>query len=316
MTQYLLKRGGQSLVLLLMVSLIGFGILYLSPGGPLSQLAQSSNMAQEDIDRLTRSMGLDRPFLIQYGDWLLRMVRGDWGTSYRDGIGVLATIGSHIGATLSLMAVSTVIAALLGGMIGIWGAVRRHSLMDALSSVGAMIALSIPTFWFGLMAIYLFSIKLGWLPAGNQQTFGDGSFLDQVHHMIAPVMVLAMVETAVWARFMRSSMIETLEQDYIRTARAKGVGGRAVIVSHALRNALLPMITLVGLQFPTLLGGALITETVFSWPGMGRLFFDSLEYRDYPVVMGILMLSAIMVMLGSLLADVLYAIADPRIRMD
>ena len=164
MIQYLLKRGGQSLVLLLLVSLIGFGILYLSPGGPLSQLAQSSNMAQEDIDRLTRSMGLDRPFLIQYGDWLLRMVRGDWGASYRDGIGVLATIGSHIGATLSLMAVSTVIAALLGGMIGIWGAVRRHSLMDALSSVGAMIALSIPTFWFGLMAIYLFSIKLGWLP--------------------------------------------------------------------------------------------------------------------------------------------------------
>ncbi|MNT22226.1 Dipeptide transport system permease protein DppB [compost metagenome] len=229
---------------------------------------------------------------------------------------MLATIGSHIGATLSLMAVSTVIAALLGGMIGIWGAVRRHSLMDALSSVGAMIALSIPTFWFGLMAIYLFSIKLGWLPAGNQQTFGDGSFLDLAHHMIAPVMVLALVETAVWARFMRSSMIETLEQDYIRTARAKGAGGRAIILSHALRNALLPMITLVGLQFPTLLGGALITETVFSWPGMGRLFFDSLEYRDYPVVMGILMLSAIMVMLGSLLADVLYAIADPRIRMD
>ena len=175
---------------------------------------------------------------------------------------------------------------------------------------------SIPTFWFGLMAIYLFSIKLGWLPAGNQQTFGDGSFLDLAHHMIAPVMVLALVETAVWARFMRSSMIETLEQDYIRTARAKGAGGRAIILSHALRNALLPMITLVGLQFPTLLGGALITETVFSWPGMGRLFFDSLEYRDYPVVMGILMLSAIMVMLGSLLADVLYAIADPRIRMD
>lgn len=316
MIQYLMRRGGQSLVLLVMVSAIGFAILYMSPGGPLSQLAQSASMSQDDIDRLSRSMGLDRPFIVQYADWLLRMVRGDWGSSYRDGVGVLATIGSHIGATFMLMLVSTVLAALIGCTLGIWGAIRRHSLMDALTSIAAMVALSVPTFWFGLIAIYLFSIKLEWLPAGNQQTFGNGSFLDVVHHMIAPVLVLTLVETAVWARFMRASMIDTLEQDYIRTAKAKGVTGYAIIVSHALRNALLPMITLLGLQIPTLLGGALITETVFSWPGMGRLFFDSLEYRDYPVVMGVLMLSAVMVMLGSLIADVLYAIADPRIRMD
>lgn len=316
MTHYLLRRGGQSLVLLLLVSCIGFGILHLSPGGPLSQFVLSSNMTQEDINRLSHSLGLDRPFIVQYLEWLQRMVMGDWGTSYRDGISVLAKIGSHIGPTLTLMSLSTLIAALLGCLIGIGGALRRNSVMDVLSSVGAMIALSIPTFWFGLMVIYLFSVKLGWLPAGNYQTIGDGSLLDVLHHLIAPVMVLALVETAVWAQFMRSSMIDTLGQDYIRTARAKGLSRRPVIVSHALRNALLPMITLVGLQFPSLLGGALITETLFSWPGMGRLFYDSLEYRDYPVVMGILMLSAIMVMLGSLLADVLYAIADPRIRMD
>lgn len=316
MAQYLMRRGGQSIVLLLLVSFIGYGILHLAPGGPLSQYVMSANMAQEDIDRLTHQMGLDRSLAVQYLDWLLRMLLGDWGRSYRDNIPVLTKIGSHIGPTLELMAASTAIAALMGGLVGIWGAIRRYSLMDMLTSVGAMVALSIPTFWFGLMAIFFFSIRLSWLPAGNRITIGDGSLGDVLYHMIAPVIVLALVETAVWAQFMRASMIETMRQDYIRTARAKGVPAGRVIWSHALRNALLPMITLFGLQFPTLLGGALVTETVFSWPGMGRLFLDSLEYRDYPVVMGILMLSAIMVMLGSLLADLLYVVADPRIRMD
>ncbi|MCF1467524.1 ABC transporter permease [Agrobacterium vitis] len=316
MTQYLLRRGGQSLVLLLLVSLMGYLILHLAPGGPLSQFVLSSNMAQEDIDRISRQLGLDRPFVVQYAEWLGRMLTGDWGRSYRDGLPVLQKIASHIQPTLEIMVLSTIIAALLGAVIGIGGAVRRYSLLDVLSSVGAMVALSVPTFWFGLMTIYLFSIKLGWLPAGSRITIGDGSVGDILHHMIAPVMVLALVETALWAQFMRSSMLDTLEQDYIRTARAKGASPARIIWSHALRNALLPMITLTGLQFPTLLGGALVAETVFSWPGMGRLFLDSLEYRDYPVVMGILMLSAAMVLMGSLLSDVLYAVVDPRIRMD
>ncbi|MEN2980534.1 ABC transporter permease [Tistrella bauzanensis] len=316
MARYLLRRGGQAVVLLLLVSVIGFGILHLAPGGPLSQFVLSSNMAQEDIDRVTRQLGLDRPFLLQYADWLARMVVGDWGRSYRDGLPVLVKIGGHVQPTLEIMLASTAIAALIGCAIGIRAAIRRHSAMDVLSSAGAMVALSIPTFWFALMAIYVFSIELGWLPSGNRTTIGDGSLGDVLHHMVAPVMVLALVETAVWAQFMRASMLDTLGQDYIRTARAKGVPGRGVIWSHALRNALLPMITLVGLQVPTLLGGALVTETVFSWPGMGRLFLDSLEYRDYPVVMGILMLSAVMVMAGSLIADLLYAVADPRLRMD
>ncbi len=316
MARYLLRRCWQSTVLLLLVSFIGFGILHLAPGGPLSQFVLSSNLGQEDIDRLTRQLGLDQPFVVQYLDWLGRMLLGDWGRSYRDGVPVLYKIAAHIQPTFEIMSFATVLAAVFGGAIGILGAVRRYSLLDTLSSVGAMTALSIPTFWFGLMMIYLFSIKLGWLPAGNRTTIGDGSLGDILHHMIAPVIVLALVETAVWAQFMRSSMLDALEQDYIRTARAKGVPARGIIWSHALRNALLPMITLLGLQFPTLLGGALVTETVFNWPGMGRLFLDSLEYRDYPVIMGILMLSAVMVLMGSLLADILYAVADPRIKMD
>ena len=213
------------------------------------------------------------------------------------------------------MATATLIAIILGCWIGILGAIRRYSLFDTLATVGAMIALSIPTFWFGLVAIYIFSVELGWLPAGNRHTVGDGSLLDLLHHLIAPAIVLALVETAIWARFMRSSMLDVISQDYIRTANAKGLPAWRVLSVHALRNALLPMITVAGLQFPTLLGGALVAETVFTWPGMGRLFLDSIGYRDYPVVMGILMFSAVMVLIGSFLADMLYAAVDPRIRV-
>jgi peptide/nickel transport system permease protein len=179
-----------------------------------------------------------------------------------------------------------------------------------------MIALSIPTFWFGLITIYVFSVKLGILPPGNRYTIGDGSFWDYIHHLIAPSMVLGLVTVALWSRYMRSSMLDVINQDYIRTARAKGVPERQVLTRHAMRNALLPMITVAGLQLPTLLSGALVTETIFTWPGMGRLFLDSLSYRDYPVVMGILVLSAVLVLIGNLLADILYAVADPRIRMN
>ncbi len=315
MSRHLLQRLGQSLLLLALVSMIGFAILHLAPGGPLSQFALSAQMSQEDLDRITRQLGLERPLPVQYLDWLWRMLRGDWGASYRDGLPVFAVIGSHLRATFELMAVSMLIAIALGCWIGIQGAIRRYSAFDMLATIGAMVALSIPTFWFGLIAIYVFSVELGWLPAGNRQTIGDGSLPDLLHHLVAPVLVLALVETAVWARFMRSAMLEVIGQDYIRTARAKGLPEGRVLRLHALRNALLPIITLAGLQFPTLLGGALVTETVFTWPGMGRLFLDSIEYRDYPVVMGILMFSAVMVLLGSLLADLLYAVADPRIRM-
>ena len=315
MARYVANRLLQAMLLLLIVSALGFAILHLAPGGPLSQFAVSSQMTAEDLDRITKQLGLDRPLPIQYLDWFVRMLRGDWGQSYRDGDAVLSVIGSHLGATLELMMTATIIAILLGCWIGVLGAIRRYSLFDSLATVGAMVALSIPTFWFGLVTIYLFSVTLGWLPSGNRQTVGDGSLLDLLHHLVAPALVLALVETAMWARFMRSSMLDVINQDYIRTARAKGLPEWRIVTLHALRNALLPMITVAGLQFPTLLGGALVAETVFTWPGMGRLFLDSIGYRDYPVVMGILMFSAMMVLIGSLLADILYAVVDPRIRV-
>lgn len=240
MARYVANRLAQAAMLLVIVSAIGFALLHLAPGGPLSQFAASAQMTQEDLDRVTRQLGLDRPLPIQYLDWLGRMLKGDWGKSYRDGEAVLSVISSHLGATLELMTTATIIAVLLGCWIGILGALRRYSLFDSLATVGAMIALSIPTFWFGLVTIYVFSVTLGWLPAGNRETVGDGSFLDLLHHLIAPAIVLALVETAMWGRFMRSSMLEVINQDYIRTARAKGMPEwRMVAATLNVANAIL-----------------------------------------------------------------------------
>jgi peptide/nickel transport system permease protein len=314
--RYLLSRLIQSLILLWLVSLIGFLVLYLAPGGPLAMFALVPGMSQADLARIAHQMGLDRPLPIQYLEWLGRLLVADWGHSYRDSQPVLSIIGSHLVATLELMVSSTLLAILLGTWVGVLGAIRRYSLFDYLATVGAMIGLSIPTFWFGLVMIYIFSVKLAWLPGGNMYTVGDGSFLDYLHHLIAPCLVLTLVTVAIWSRYMRSAMLDVQGQDFIRTARAKGLPERVVLVRHALRNALLPMITIAGLQIPMILSGALVTETVFTWPGMGRLFLDSLNYRDYPVVMGVLMFSAIFVLVGNLLADIAYAVADPRIRLD
>ena len=316
MLTYLLGRVGQNLILLVLVSIIGFAVLHLAPGGPLAQFALVPGMSQADIARIAAQMGLDRPLPVQYWDWFTHLLRGDWGRSYRDTQPVLTVIGSHLFATLELMITATLIAIVLGAWIGIMGAIRRYSIFDYLATIGAMIALSIPTFWFGLVVIYIFSVKLGWVPSGNMYTIGNGSLLDFLHHLIAPAVVLALVEVAVWSRYMRASMLDVINQDFVRTARAKGLPERVVLLHHAVRNALIPMITLAGMQLPTLLGGALVTETIFTWPGMGRLFLDSLGYRDYPVVMGILMFSALLVLIGNLLADLLCAAVDPRIRLD
>jgi peptide/nickel transport system permease protein len=315
MTRYVLHRLGQSLVLLVLVSMIGFGLLHLTPGGPLSQFALTPGMSAATLARLSHQMGLDRPLPIQYAEWAGHLLRGDWGRSYRDQQPVLAIIVSHLWATLELMVSSTLLAIIFGTWVGVLGAIRRYSLADYLATIGAMVGLSIPTFWFGLVMIYLFSVWLGWLPSGDMYTNGDASLLDYARHLVLPCLVLTLVTIATWSRYMRASMLDVISQDYIRTARAKGLRPRAVLVHHALRNALLPMITVAGLQLPTLLGGALVTETVFTWPGMGRLFLDSISYRDYPVVMGLLMFSALLVLLGNLVADLLYVVADPRIRL-
>lgn len=316
MARFLVGRLWQSTVLLVLVSLIGFLVLNLAPGGPLSQYALTPGMTKEALDRIAEQMGLNRPLPVQYVDWLWKLVQGDWGKSFRDGRPVLEVIGSHLFATLLLMGASTLLAVVIGGWIGIRSAIRQGSTFDYMMTIVSFVALSIPTFWIGLVSIFVFSLWLGWLPAGNMYTVGDGSVTDILIHLIMPAGVLALVNVAIWARYMRAATLEVINQDFVRTAQAKGLPPRRILMKHIVGNALLPMITLAGLQLPTLLGGALVTETVFTWPGMGRLFLDSLGYNDYPVVMGLLMFSAILVLVGNLLADLLVAFVDPRIRLD
>lgn len=316
MSRFILHRLGHSVLLLFLVSLIGYTILHLAPGGPLSQYALSPGMSQAELNQIAERMGLNRPLPIQYLDWLSSFLVGDWGESFRDGRAVLSVIYGHLFATLLLVLSSTVISVGLGTLVGVLGATRRYSTWDYLATVGAMVALSIPTFWFGLVAIYVFALKLDWFPSGNMYSIGDESFVDYVHHLVMPSLVLALVNVAIWSRYMRSSMLDVIGQDFVRTARAKGLTGRRVLYGHVVRNALIPMITLAGIQLPMLLSGALVTETVFTWPGIGRLFLDSLGYNDYPVIMGVLMFTAIFVLLGNLIADILVASVDPRVRLE
>ncbi|WOH63710.1 ABC transporter permease [Bradyrhizobium sp. BWA-3-5] len=315
MLDFLIRRALQSLLLLLLVSVIAFLLLHLAPGGPLAQYAPSGDMSAEDAARVEHLLGFDRPLPVQYFEWLTRMLAGDWGRSYRDQQPVLQLIFMHVGATVQLMLASTLLAMLLGIWTGIITGIRRYGLIDTTFTVLSMIAISVPTFWLGFILIYVFAIQLEWLPAGDRFTIGDGSLHDYVIHMIAPVAVLTLVSTASWSRYMRSSVIDVMNQDFVRTARSKGLSERYILYRHIVRNALLPMITLAGLELRTIFSGALVTETVFTWPGIGRLFYESITYSDYPTVMGILVFASGTVVIGNAIADILYAKVDPRIRL-
>jgi peptide/nickel transport system permease protein len=314
--RYLLRRLLQAVVVLGLVSGVGFAVLHLAPGGPAAIYALTPSMSAEDLARLTRELGLDRPVPEQYLKWIRGVLTGNWGRSYRDGRLVLEIIGERIPATLLLMGSAFGLAVGLGLAAGIVSAVRQYSLFDHLLTFVSMVALSIPTFWLGLMAIYVFAVLLRVLPPGNMGTIGaDFALLDRLRHLILPAATLGLVMVATWSRYTRASMLDVIREDYVRTARAKGMPAGAVILKHALRNALIPLITLAGLQLPMMLSGALVAETVFTWPGMGRLFVDSIGYRDYPVLMGLLMLTALLVVAGNLVADLIYAAVDPRVRL-
>lgn len=315
MTAFIIRRLAQSAVLIVGVSVIGFALMYLAPGGPLAVYTLNPGVTAADIERLRIIFGLDQPFYVQYFKWSSGFLVGNWGTSFFGGRGVSTIVLERLPATLMLMGSGLGVAVVLGTAIGTIGALKRNSVFDYASMTAATIALSLPTFWFGLVAIYIFAVNLGWFPAGGMRTLGSESgFWDLIHHLILPAAVLALVLVAQWSRYARSAVLEVLTQDYMRTARAKGLSRSTVLFRHAMRGALGPLVTLLGLQLPMLLGGALVAETVFSWPGMGLLFVSSLQTRDYPVLMGILMLSAVSVVIGNLLADLLNTVVDPRIQ--
>ncbi len=317
MLKFIFRRLLQSIPLVIGVSIIAFGLMHLAPGGPLAVYTLNPTIQAQDIERIKVALGLDQPLHIQYLKWAAGMFSGTWGNTFFGGRLVLHVILERVPATLILMGSALSIAILLGTAIGMLGAVKRYSLFDYLATTGALFALSFPTFWFGLMAIYVFAVRLRWLPSGGMFDLGnEGDPVDLLIHLVLPTLVLALVLVATWSRYARSSFLEVIHQDYIRTARAKGLVERDVLMKHAFPNALVPLIALFGLQLPTLFSGALVTETIFGWPGMGRLFVDSLTMKEYPVLMGMMMFTALFVIVGNLLADIGVALADPRVRLE
>ena len=315
MGRYLRNRLGQSLLLLLGVSVIGFALMHLAPGGPLAIYTLNPTVTAQDIARVKHEFGLDQPVYVQYAKWAFGLLTGHWGYSFFGGRPVGIIVLERLPATLELMGSSLALALIIGVGSGILAAVKRNTLIDYVTATAAMLALSLPTFWFGLLGIYVFAQTLGWLPAGGIASTGGGGVADRLQHLLLPMLVLAFVLVAQWSRYTRSAMLDILTQDYMRTARAKGLPPSRVLLGHGLRAALVPLVTLAGLQLPLLVGGALVTETVFSWPGMGLLFVNALGMRDYPVLMAILMVGALVVVLGNLLADILVALIDPRIKL-
>lgn len=312
MAAFIVRRLLTAIPLLLGISMVLFVLIHLPPGGPADIYAGSPTASAADLARMNENLGLNDPLPVQYVKWLRGMVTGDWGVSYKDGRPVTTAILERLPATIQLMLTSLLIAVALAIPIGVFTATRAQRGARYVVNVFTMLGISVPTFWTGLMVIMIFAGRLGWIPAGGRGRPDD--LLSQLHHLIAPALVLALVSMAGFARYIHSSMVEVMQEDYVRTATAKGLARRTVVFRHAFRNASIPLITLIGLELPRLISGALVTEVVFSWPGLGRLITESILARNYPVLMGAFMLIALMTILGSLLADVGYGLVNPQIR--
>lgn len=304
MHKYVLRRLLLLIPVLLGVSLLVFTIMSLTPGDP-AQLILGENAPKEAILKLREEMGLNDPFLVQYFRFVGKAILGDFGRSYTTGREVFGEIFSRFPNTLILAVIGIIISVCIGIPVGIISATRQYSFLDSFSMVLALLGVSMPVFWLGLMLILTFSVKLGLLPSGG---------FDEFKSLILPSVTLGVGSAAIITRMTRSSMLEVIRQDYIRTARAKGVAEKVVINKHALKNALIPIITVVGLQFGGLLGGAVLTESVYSWPGVGRLMVDAIRQKDTPTVLAAVVFLAAAFSVVNLLVDILYAYVDPRIK--
>ena len=318
MSRFLLRRLLQAIPTLWAVSVVIFAIIHLAPGGPMAVYAMNPNVDQAELARIEERLGLNDPLPVQYAKWLAGMLTGDWGMSYKFGRDVKDVLSERIGPSIQLVGASLIIALVFSIPFGVFSALNRNRFVQYASNALAMLGVSIPTFWLGMVVLLYLSVRTRIIPTGGMMTIGLEGFhpWDRLRHLLPPAAVLATLYVAGWSRYVRSSMLEVTCQDYIRTARSKGLRERTVMNRHALKNALLPLITLVGLEAGRLIGGAMITEVVFAWPGMGRLLAESLSGRDYPVLMASFMLMSVLVILGNLASDICYGIVDPRIRLE
>ncbi|MBN2232047.1 MAG: ABC transporter permease [Deltaproteobacteria bacterium] len=323
MLGYISRRLAMMLPMLLGITLISFTVMNLAPGEPIDLMTSMNPKATAEArERLRARYGLDQPLPVRYVKWLGRVVRLDLGRSFsQDNRPVWDKIRERIPITLAINALSLLLILALAIPIGIYSAVRQHSFVDRVLTVFVFVGFATPTFWLALLLMILFGVHLGWLPISGLQSPGLAGagfwtiFVDRARHLLLPVLVSAFGGLAGISRYMRSNMLEVIRQDYIITARAKGLPERTVIGKHALRNALMPIITILGFSLPGLIGGSVIFETIFAIPGMGQLFYGAVMARDYPLIMGVLLIGAALTLLGNLLADISYALVDPRIRV-
>ena len=314
MLRYLIRRLLGAVPLLIGVSVLSFVFMQLAPGGPDALFARNARMSPQQIANIRHNMGLDRPVHEQLLVWLGNLLQGDLGISYTQYRPVTTVIWDVFPNTVILITAGLLLSLVVSLVFGVLAARRQYGFFDNVTSFVSYFGLAMPVFWFGLMLQLLFAVKLGWLPSANMHGISEGGFWDLLKHLALPAFTIAIGSIAGWSRYVRSSTLEVLGQDYIRTARAKGLQEQRVVWGHVLKNALIPFVTVVSIDIPLYLTGAVLTETVFAWPGMGRLFFDSLAVRDYPVLMGTLVLGAVLIVLGNLVADILYGLLDPRIK--
>ena len=343
MTKYVIRRLLQAIPLLLIVSFALF-LLANAMGDPLASFGGRRRIRSQDRERLTRQLGLDQPIVVQYGIWLVGndwmdvdidgdgvadqkgtrkgVLRGDFGNSFMERRPVLGIIGERVRNTLLLMVSSEVLVLSVALLIGIYSALRQYSTLDYIFTAFSFIAYSMPVFWLGLLLMFVFAVNfkrwgLPYFPTVGMYDLATGPTVPQIlWHLVLPVLTASVGFVAGYSRFIRSQMLEVINQDYIRTAYAKGVPRRGVIANHALKNASLPLVTLIGLDLPFLFSGAVVTETIFAWPGMGRLFWDAAQDTDVPVIMGILLITAVLVIVFQIITDIAYTFLDPRIRYD
>jgi peptide/nickel transport system permease protein len=317
MIAYTVRRLAHMIPLLFGISIVLFAVIQAAPGGPEAALFESGRFIDPAvIDAYRERLGVDQPVHIQYLRWVSAAVSGDLGTSFSTTRPVTEMIFERLPATLELMGAAFVVAALAAILLGIVSAVHQYSWIDHLGTGISFVGIAMPVFWFALILQLVFSVFLGWLPIAGTETVGASSLGDHLLHLILPTVVLSFNYVAGWSRYLRSSLLNVLRTDYVRTARAKGLPERRVVGVHALRNALIPLLSIMALNLSSLFSGAVITETVFAWPGIGRMFVQAMFARDYPLLMGILMLGSFMVIVFNLVADLLYGFLDPRIRYD
>ena len=315
MSKYIIKRILIAIPVLIGITIIDYAIMCLA-GSPLEML-QGPRVSEAAVEAKAIALGLDKPFYIQYFVWLGQLLQGNMGYSIKSFQSVSGMIGSHLGPTLLLMGVSLLTGLLIAIPAGIYSAVHQYSAGDYGLVTFSFLGSSIPGFFLSLLLVFVFTVKLGWLPSSGMSTLGTaGSFGDVARHMVMPVTVLAISIAGRNIRYIRSAMLEILQQDYLRTARAKGIGRFLVINKHALRNAMVPIVTVIGMEIPVLFGGAVIVEQVFSWHGLGLMTMGAISGRDYPVIMGVCLLSAVVVLAANLITDILYALVDPAIQLD